>query len=414
MSNNEGQQQPAYLVLPESLNPATIYKARLRKIVKLIALALLAFYLIDSIAAGAATVIFMLINNASEMSALISQGLNSSAPDLFSEDLMDAVPVGLTSIVGIAFGSLALFIVRGKRLVTEDLTRVTNRIRMTDLLKMAALILGVNAAVTLVSLLLKLLLQIWGIPLDGEDLLDAYMNLSGVLYLVLLGPIFEEIMFRGAILRALQPYGENFAIVVSSLLFGAYHLFLFQGIFAFFVGLVLAYCTLRFSLKWSMLLHMLNNGFAAAMDFAVYDLLLAMSIVLVLVAIALVAGFISLPTVREQLHRGKPATLSAALGSTSVEPVRADRLTLVGFAYVRLTPAGQVSAGLLAPELAPPAGWASPVGIAPVGVTPVGRAPVGVGSVGRPQPFAIAFSGASLIVALSIATILSTATLFLL
>jgi hypothetical protein len=63
-------------------------------------------------------------------------------------------------------------------------------------------------------------------------------------------------------MRKLEPYGANFAIVVSSLLFGLYHLILFQAVFAFLVGIVLAYTAGRFSLKWAMLLHMLNNGVA--------------------------------------------------------------------------------------------------------------------------------------------------------
>jgi membrane protease YdiL (CAAX protease family) len=350
-------QQPVYFLPP---SPAALYKTRLRKVVMLIAVALLVFYAIDFIAAGTTAIVFLLINNASEISFLISQGISSSIPDSFLEDLVNAVPSGLVSIVGIIFGSLALFIVRGKRLVTEDLTRVTNRIRATDLLKMAALILGINAAVTLSGLLLQLLLQIWGISLDGESIIDPYMTLSGILYVVLLGPIFEEIIFRGAILRALQPYGENFAIVLSSLLFGLYHLILFQGIFAFFVGLVLAYCTLRFSIKWAMLLHMLNNGFATAMDFVPADLFFMISIFLILLAVGLLVGFTSLPAFREQLRLGKPVALDSA---------------------IRLTPVGSA---------------------APVGAMPAQR----------PRPFAIAFSGPALIITLVIGTGISTMTLF--
>ncbi|GHT79141.1 hypothetical protein FACS1894104_3330 [Actinomycetota bacterium] len=81
----------------------------------------------------------------------------------------------------------------------------------------------------------------------------------GVVYMVLVAPVCEELVFRGAVLRKLEKYGANFAIITSSLLFGLYHVILFQAVFAFFIGVILAYTAGRFSIKWSILLHMLNN-----------------------------------------------------------------------------------------------------------------------------------------------------------
>jgi membrane protease YdiL (CAAX protease family) len=362
-----------YVLAPPPPSPAAIYRDSLRKIIMRIVIALLVFEVIFNVVIVAIMVTVLLIDNAPDLLASFSQGIR--APDLSVGEDVD-LSIGLASIVGIVLGSLTLFIVRGKRLVTEDLTKVNNRVRVSDLLKMAAIVLGFNAVVSLASLFLELLLQIWGIPLDemGADIFDPYMTLSGILYVVLLGPIFEEIIFRGAILRSLQPYGENFAIVVSSILFGAYHLILFQGIFAFFVGLVLAYCTLRFSIKWAMALHMLNNGFATAIDLAGADLLLAISIYLVLLAIAFIAGFVGLPAFREQLRYGKPTFAASVIGMPQSR-------------------AGQPG------QLFPPAQPAQ------FGQTPEAT---------RPQPFAIAFSSAWLIVALSVAFVISIPMTFLL
>lgn len=84
-------------------------------------------------------------------------------------------------------------------------------------------------------------------------------SFSMFLYLSLGAPVVEEIVFRGAILRGLERYGKWFALLISSLLFGAFHGNLIQSPYAFLVGLVLGYVTLRYNIVWAMVLHMINN-----------------------------------------------------------------------------------------------------------------------------------------------------------
>ncbi len=82
---------------------------------------------------------------------------------------------------------------------------------------------------------------------------------SMLLYASFLGPITEEIVFRGFIMRGLQKYGSYYAIIMSAVIFGAFHGNFVQSIFAALVGLVLGYTAMRYSLKWSILLHVINN-----------------------------------------------------------------------------------------------------------------------------------------------------------
>ena len=79
------------------------------------------------------------------------------------------------------------------------------------------------------------------------------------LYACLLGPVAEEILFRGLVLRSLQPYGKKFAIVISSLLFGLFHGNLMQAPFAFVVGLVMGYVAMEYHIGWAVALHLINN-----------------------------------------------------------------------------------------------------------------------------------------------------------
>ncbi len=74
--------------------------------------------------------------------------------------------------------------------------------------------------------------------------------------------IFEEVMFRGYIMRALEKsWGIIMAIVVSGLLFGAYHLQPSNVIPLATLGILFAYVTyISDSLIPAMVAHLLNNG----------------------------------------------------------------------------------------------------------------------------------------------------------
>ena len=94
---------------------------------------------------------------------------------------------------------------------------------------------------------------------DVDSASDLSMTLSMFLYASIIGPITEELVFRGFVLRSLQKYGKVLAIIVSSLLFGLFHDNLAQLILAIGVGLILGYVTCEYSIKWAILLHIINN-----------------------------------------------------------------------------------------------------------------------------------------------------------
>lgn len=82
---------------------------------------------------------------------------------------------------------------------------------------------------------------------------------SMFLYMGLGAPIVEEIVFRGVLMRGLEPHGRRFAIVGSAILFGFFHGNLVQSPYAFAVGLILGYTAMEYSIGWAMVLHMINN-----------------------------------------------------------------------------------------------------------------------------------------------------------
>ncbi len=84
-------------------------------------------------------------------------------------------------------------------------------------------------------------------------------TLSMFLYAGIIGPIVEELIFRGLVFRTLEKHGTNLAIVVSSILFGIMHGNIPQAVFAFLTGLIFGYVASRYSIVWCIVLHILNN-----------------------------------------------------------------------------------------------------------------------------------------------------------
>ena len=111
--------------------------------------------------------------------------------------------------------------------------------------------------------LLQLAMTAFGVDVTSQSM--EYINQSTItwemwLFVGLIGPIFEEIVFRGVLLGALAPYGRNFAIVTSAVMFGLYHGDFTQGLFAFVMGLLLGFVAMEYSLLWSIALHVFNNA----------------------------------------------------------------------------------------------------------------------------------------------------------
>lgn len=109
--------------------------------------------------------------------------------------------------------------------------------------------------VSIPYLLLTLVLSVSFIPLsDGISYLFRWMpdftkttfdamssGIVGIITMTILGPIFEEVLFRGTVTKLLlQKYNPMKAIIISALIFGIFHLNPAQIIPAFVGGLVLA------------------------------------------------------------------------------------------------------------------------------------------------------------------------------
>lgn len=80
--------------------------------------------------------------------------------------------------------------------------------------------------------------------------------------------LIEEFAVRGIALGILRKFGDSFAIITSSILFALMHRNFQQIPFAFLVGLVLAFITIKTNSIWiSVAVHAFNNGTAVLLEF---------------------------------------------------------------------------------------------------------------------------------------------------
>lgn len=88
----------------------------------------------------------------------------------------------------------------------------------------------------------------------GSDILPT------VVFAAVIAPIMEELLFRGALLRRMRRFGEGLAIFASGFMFGLFHANIYQILYAFVIGCLLAYVALRTeSVLVPILLHMAVN-----------------------------------------------------------------------------------------------------------------------------------------------------------
>ena len=100
---------------------------------------------------------------------------------------------------------------------------------------------------------------------NNEELFNSIIaSPMGFATLVVLGPVSEEIVFRGAILKALDKVVDRWvAIILSALLFAAVHFNPAQLIHAFLMGMLLAWICIRLgSILPCIVIHIINNGMA--------------------------------------------------------------------------------------------------------------------------------------------------------
>lgn len=87
-----------------------------------------------------------------------------------------------------------------------------------------------------------------------------------LIYLGILAPVIEELVFRKIICDRLLPLGEGYAVFLSAAIFGLVHGNLFQFFYAFLVGMLFSYVYIRTGrVRYTMIIHMIINFFGGVL-----------------------------------------------------------------------------------------------------------------------------------------------------
>ena len=174
--------------------------------------------------------------------------------------ILPFLPSQICEILGMLLGTVLALCGKCKP-EKGTLTAVHNKMTGTCFLVvlgafLLAKLLSLGAAAVLVTLLVNdsnaaALSDIAG---KGENLLLSF------LFMGVFTPLCEEAVFRGCIGSNYRKHGIWFAMLMSTLLFSLYHCNLFQLFSTFLPGIVLFYVAMNYSIKWSVVLHFINNG----------------------------------------------------------------------------------------------------------------------------------------------------------
>ena len=128
--------------------------------------------------------------------------------------------------------------------------------------------------------------------------------------------LVEEFAFRGIMFGSLKKFGEGFAVLISSVLFGAIHGNFQQIPFAFLVGLILGFVTVKTkSIIPAMIIHCFNNAVSVMFDYAFQNesILMQNVIYTVFLSVMLSIGIFAICKIKEteKLFSLKKAETSA-------------------------------------------------------------------------------------------------------
>ena len=193
---------------------------------------------------------------------MLEQASISGMDFVITDEMLTGVTgSGWGYILAVAAAFLALVLWKKGRLHFFQSWKSNHPMKFGSFWALLCIFISGQAFVQLYANGLEWLLNQFG--LSAFDAMEAASGgsdtISMFIYGALLAPIFEEIIFRGLILRMLMPTGKKFAIFATAYLFGFFHGNIIQTPFAFLVGLVLGYVAVEYSIIWAIILHMINN-----------------------------------------------------------------------------------------------------------------------------------------------------------
>lgn len=152
----------------------------------------------------------------------------------------------------------------------------TSPLRFADWIKLLAIsytliyagnVIGVSVSSVLSKAFGKNVVNPVAEALDGENVFLMFLIVG------ILAPVFEELVFRKAMIDRLSLYGEKTAMIFSGVCFGLFHGNFAQGFYAAFLGIFFGYIYLRTGkIRYTVALHMFINSVSVIQSHFLPDL----------------------------------------------------------------------------------------------------------------------------------------------
>lgn len=117
-------------------------------------------------------------------------------------------------------------------------------------MKLMTLALGLQLAAGIIAAIVQFILNAFGLESAKADLAATPSFLANAImyfYACLLGPVLEELLYRGVLLQSMRRYNERFAIFLSAAIFGLMHQNYQQFVLGFLIGIPLAVVTIKYN-----------------------------------------------------------------------------------------------------------------------------------------------------------------------
>ncbi len=133
--------------------------------------------------------------------------------------------------------------------------------------------LGICMGANIITSYITVIMEVFGVKLTSPDIAMPTGPMGviiTVVRVVLCAALTEEICLRGYVMGNLRPYGDKFAIVISSIMFAAIHGNLVQAPFALIAGAAIGYFSIKTGTVWTgIIIHALNNLISVFISYAV-------------------------------------------------------------------------------------------------------------------------------------------------
>ncbi len=180
------------------------------------------------------------------------------------EDTMDKLmETDCGMMLGVTAGCLFMALFFMKKLTLPKIFTRRSKMTPTAFVILLTLLMSIQLPFAFFDEIVETFLNMIGISAQAsiEASQAGSTTVSMMLYAGFVGPVAEEITYRGFTMMTLEKTncGKGYAVLVSSVIFGVMHANLTQSIYAFFAGIVFAYAAMEFGIKWSIALHIANN-----------------------------------------------------------------------------------------------------------------------------------------------------------